>query len=166
MKDSPKPDNRGTYDAAFRADALRLAAQSRSTQAAARVLNTDPKRLYQEHIKKCGAIRSRVRRQLAACLPRLLTILNCPHFLMCSWYGFYRRGKGLLIYLAAGEAQDFITGAARADLEVGHELASGLLAGSGEFLDGGRDFLVARGQARRRTGVRHRVAGRAPARWC
>ena len=47
MKDTPKPDNRRTYDAAFRAEALRLAAQSRSTQAAARVLNIDPKRIYQ-----------------------------------------------------------------------------------------------------------------------
>ena len=47
MKETPKPDNRRTYDAAFRAEALRLAAQSRSTQAAARALNIDPKRLYQ-----------------------------------------------------------------------------------------------------------------------
>ena len=47
MKDTPKPDNRRKYDAAFRAEALRLAAQSRSTQAAARALNIDPKRLYQ-----------------------------------------------------------------------------------------------------------------------
>ena len=47
MKDTPKPDKRRKYDAAFRAEALRLAAQSRSTQAAARALNIDPKRLYQ-----------------------------------------------------------------------------------------------------------------------
>ena len=47
MKDPAKPDNRRTYDAAFRAEALRLAAQSRSTQAAARALNIDPKRIYQ-----------------------------------------------------------------------------------------------------------------------
>ena len=47
MKDTPKPDNRRTYDAAFRAEALRLAEQSRSTQAAARALNIDPKRIYQ-----------------------------------------------------------------------------------------------------------------------
>ena len=47
MKDTPKPDNRRKYDAVFRADALRLAEQSRSTQAAARALNIDPKRLYQ-----------------------------------------------------------------------------------------------------------------------
>ena len=47
MKDTPKSDNRRKYDAAFRAEALRLAAQSRSTQAAARALNIDPKRLYQ-----------------------------------------------------------------------------------------------------------------------
>jgi len=47
MKDTPKPDKRRKYDAAFRAESLRLAAQSRSTQAAARALNIDPKRLYQ-----------------------------------------------------------------------------------------------------------------------
>ena len=47
MKDTPKPDNRRKYDAAFRAEALRLAEQSRSTQTAARALNIDPKRIYQ-----------------------------------------------------------------------------------------------------------------------
>ena len=47
MKDTPKPNKRRKYDAAFRAEALRLAAQSRSTQAAARALNIDPKRIYQ-----------------------------------------------------------------------------------------------------------------------
>ena len=47
MKDTPKADNRRTYDAAFRAEALRLAEQSRSTQAAAWALNIDPKRIYQ-----------------------------------------------------------------------------------------------------------------------
>ena len=31
MNDTPKPDKRCTYDAAFRAEALRLAEQSRST---------------------------------------------------------------------------------------------------------------------------------------
>ena len=47
MKDTSKPDNHRKYDAVFRAGALRLAEQSRSTQAAARALNIDPKRLYQ-----------------------------------------------------------------------------------------------------------------------
>jgi transposase len=47
MKDVPKPDKRRKYDAVFRAEALRLAEQSRSTQAAARALNIDPKRIYQ-----------------------------------------------------------------------------------------------------------------------
>ena len=47
MKDTPKPNKRRKYDAAFRAEALRLAAQSRPAQAAARALNIDPKRLYQ-----------------------------------------------------------------------------------------------------------------------
>ena len=47
MKDTSKPDNRREYDAAFRAGALRLVAQSRSIQAAARALTIDPKRLYQ-----------------------------------------------------------------------------------------------------------------------
>jgi transposase len=47
MKDTPKPDKRRKYDAAFRAEAPHLAEQSRSTQAAARALNIDPKRIYQ-----------------------------------------------------------------------------------------------------------------------
>ena len=47
MKDPLKPDNRRKYDAAFRAEALHLAEQSRSTQAAARALNIDFKRIYQ-----------------------------------------------------------------------------------------------------------------------
>ena len=47
IKDPTKPDNRRKYDAAFRGEALRLAEQSRSTQAAARALNIDPKHLYQ-----------------------------------------------------------------------------------------------------------------------
>ena len=46
MKDSPPPIKRRRYDAAFRAEALRLAAESRSTQAAAHALNIDPKRIY------------------------------------------------------------------------------------------------------------------------
>ena len=46
MKDSPPPAKRRRYDAAFRAEVLRLAGKSRSTQAAARALNIDPKRLY------------------------------------------------------------------------------------------------------------------------
>ena len=40
------PSKRPRYDAAFRAEALRLASDSRSTLAAARALNIDPKRLY------------------------------------------------------------------------------------------------------------------------
>ncbi|RZJ93766.1 MAG: hypothetical protein EOO60_04570 [Hymenobacter sp.] len=43
MKDSPALTKRRRYDAAFRAEALRLAEQSRSTQAAARALSIDPK---------------------------------------------------------------------------------------------------------------------------
>ena len=46
MKETSKTDNRRKYDAAFRTKALRLAEQSRSTQAA-RALNIDPKSLYQ-----------------------------------------------------------------------------------------------------------------------
>ena len=37
---------RPRYDAAFRAEALRLASESRSTLAAARALNIDTKRLH------------------------------------------------------------------------------------------------------------------------
>ena len=47
MRDPAKPAKRRTYEVAFRAEARRLAAQSRSTQAAARALNTDPQRPYQ-----------------------------------------------------------------------------------------------------------------------
>ena len=46
MKDSPQPATRRHYDAAFRAEALRLASESRSTQAAARALNITVKLLY------------------------------------------------------------------------------------------------------------------------
>ena len=47
MKDLSKPDKRRKYDAVFRAEALRLAGQSRSTRPAGRALNIDPKRIYQ-----------------------------------------------------------------------------------------------------------------------
>ena len=40
------PTKRPSCDAAFRAEALRLNSESRSTLAAARALNIDPKRLY------------------------------------------------------------------------------------------------------------------------
>ncbi|WP_310397187.1 transposase [Hymenobacter sp.] len=46
MKDSPQTAKCRRYDAAFRAEALRLAEQSRSTQAAARALNIDAKLLH------------------------------------------------------------------------------------------------------------------------
>lgn len=41
-----KPDKRRKYDAAFKAEALRIASESRSTQAAARALNLNSKLLY------------------------------------------------------------------------------------------------------------------------
>ncbi|MBF9239624.1 transposase [Hymenobacter sp. BT683] len=40
------PDQRRKYDEAFKAEALRLASESRSTQAAARQLGISPKLLY------------------------------------------------------------------------------------------------------------------------
>ena len=40
------PIKRPRYDAAFRAEALRLASESRLTLVAARALNIDAKRLY------------------------------------------------------------------------------------------------------------------------
>jgi transposase len=46
MATPPKPTKRCSYDAAFRAEALRLASESRSTQAAARALNISPKLVY------------------------------------------------------------------------------------------------------------------------
>ena len=45
MEKAPPP-KRPRYDAAIRAEALRLASESRSTLAAARALNIDAKRLY------------------------------------------------------------------------------------------------------------------------
>jgi transposase len=47
MKDRPQPAKRRRYDAAFRAEALRLTGESRSTQAAACALNISPKLPYQ-----------------------------------------------------------------------------------------------------------------------
>ncbi|MBJ6146308.1 transposase [Hymenobacter sp. BT559] len=46
MKDILPPAQRRRYDAALWAEALRLACESRSTQAASRALNIDFKRLY------------------------------------------------------------------------------------------------------------------------
>ena len=46
MKDISKPDNRRKYDAPFRVEALRLAAQNHSTQAAVRALNVNLKCPY------------------------------------------------------------------------------------------------------------------------
>ena len=47
MKDSPPPIKRWRHNAALRGEALRLVDEIRSTQAAARALNIDPKRLYE-----------------------------------------------------------------------------------------------------------------------
>ena len=44
MEKAP-PAKRPRHDAAFRAEALRMVSESRSTLAAARALNIDPKRL-------------------------------------------------------------------------------------------------------------------------
>lgn len=41
-----KPDKRRKYDVAFKAEALRVASESRSTQAAAHALNLNPKLRY------------------------------------------------------------------------------------------------------------------------
>ena len=45
-KSGASPDKRRKYDEAFKAEALRLASESRSTQAAARQLGISPKLLY------------------------------------------------------------------------------------------------------------------------
>ena len=45
-KSGSSPDQRRKYDEAFKAEALRLAGESRSTQAAARELGISPKLLY------------------------------------------------------------------------------------------------------------------------
>jgi transposase len=46
MKDSSQPAKRRRYDAALRVEALHLAGESCSTQAAARALNSSPTLLY------------------------------------------------------------------------------------------------------------------------
>ena len=46
MEKAP-PTKRPSYDAVFRAEALRLASESRSAQAAAHALNIRPELLYQ-----------------------------------------------------------------------------------------------------------------------
>lgn len=46
MKDRPQPVKRRRYDAAFRAEALCLASESRLTPAAAHALNISPNLLY------------------------------------------------------------------------------------------------------------------------
>lgn len=46
MATPPKPTKRRTFDAAFRAEAPRLASASCSAQVAARALNINPKLLY------------------------------------------------------------------------------------------------------------------------
>jgi transposase len=50
MKDNPQPAKCRRYDAAFWAEALRLASESYSTQAAAHALNIDSKRIYKWQI--------------------------------------------------------------------------------------------------------------------
>ena len=47
MEDSSQPSKRRRYDAAFHAEVLRLARESRSAQAAVRALNIRPELLYQ-----------------------------------------------------------------------------------------------------------------------
>ena len=46
ISSKPTPDKRRKYDDAFKTEALRLAAESRSTQAAAQQLGISPKLLY------------------------------------------------------------------------------------------------------------------------
>ena len=60
---------------------------------------------------------------------------------------FHSLGRGSY-NRTAGKAQDFVQDAVRADAKVVQEFAEGLLACLLEFIDGGRDFLVAREQVR------------------
>ena len=71
------PDKRRKYDEAFKAEALRLASESRSTQAAARQLGISPKLLYRwQHaqvVAEVGSVevaRDPEVRALRACLKR------------------------------------------------------------------------------------------------
>ena len=82
MKDSPPPPKRRRYDAAFRAEALRLAAQSRSTQAAACALNINAKLLYKwqkEALTPVAAAREAELDPATAAELRQLRALNRRH---------------------------------------------------------------------------------------
>ncbi|RFP64329.1 hypothetical protein D0N36_14830 [Hymenobacter lapidiphilus] len=65
------PDKRRKYDEAFKVEALRLASESRSTQAAARQLGVSPKLLYRWQQAQAMAANSIV--FWAPALPRVLT---------------------------------------------------------------------------------------------
>ncbi|RSK50386.1 hypothetical protein EI291_07010 [Hymenobacter rigui] len=67
----PSPDTQCTYDDAFKAGALRLASESRSTQAAARKLGISPELLYRwqqaQVVAEVGNIEVAVIRRYAPC---------------------------------------------------------------------------------------------------
>jgi transposase len=79
MKDSAQPVKSRRYDAAFRSEALRLAGERRSTQAAARALNIDVKLLYKwqkEALTPVAAARGAELDPATAAEPRQLRATN------------------------------------------------------------------------------------------
>ena len=77
----PSPDKRRKYDEVFKAEALRLAGESRSTQAAARQLGISPKLLYRwqrvQFVTEVGSKEvARGRHHVLAPLGRWLALLG------------------------------------------------------------------------------------------
>jgi transposase len=111
MKKAP-PTKEPRYEATFRAKALRLASESRSTLAAARALNIDPKRLYAQQkaapqplpAAPTEAIEVRTLRAANKRLAQELKILKKPplSFLHCQVLGvvpsrYYAWRKGVAV---------------------------------------------------------------------
>jgi len=92
MKDSPLSAKRRRYDAAFQSEARRLAGENRLTQATARALTIDPKRIIMSGKKKgCCVGRQRLRtamrrRGLHALQSKTFTqrTTNSTHGLCCA----------------------------------------------------------------------------------
>ncbi|WP_345053825.1 transposase [Hymenobacter glaciei] len=70
-KSGASPDKRRKYDEVFKAEALRLATESRSTQAAARQLGISPKLLYRwqqaQLVAEVGSVEVAATRKYAPC---------------------------------------------------------------------------------------------------
>lgn len=80
MKDGPTPSKRRRYDAAFQAEALRLADESCSAQVAARASNINSNRLYKWQTEALTPWQRHVGRRLVTGLRKLFSFapLNEP----------------------------------------------------------------------------------------